>query len=102
MRLNLFDVVKVGLPVLYNARLVCGKKPVVRVGIGDAANSGLVCLHNGFEVEAHAIPKGEFPTSAAGEQASTFRSPFYYVYRMFDFVQRGMEGFGGNGLSGAG
>jgi hypothetical protein len=62
MRLDLLYVVEVGLPILDDARLVGREKPVVCVGVFDDADGRFVGLHDGLEVEAHAIPEGEFST----------------------------------------
>src|SRR5438270_13664076 len=56
MRLYLLDVVEVGLPILDDSGLVGGQQPVVGRGVLDGANGGLVSLHNGLKIEAHAVP----------------------------------------------
>lgn len=92
--LNLLDVVEVCLPVLYYARLVCREKPVVGMCVLDAANSGLVRLHNGLEVEAHAVPQRELAAGRASEQAPAFWRPLDYVDRVLDLVEGRVYGFG--------
>jgi hypothetical protein len=100
MCLDLLDVVEICLPVLDNTGLIGGQQPVVRVGVGNASDGGLVSLHDGFKVEAHAIPQSEFSASRSREQSAALWRPLDHVDRMFNFIQGGMESFGGNGLGG--
>lgn len=107
MCLDLLDVVEVGLPVLDDARLVCREEPVVGVCVGDAADGRLVGLHDGLEVEAHAVPEGELSAGGAGEQAAALGGPLDHVDGVLDLVQRRVQGlcgyrFGGVGDAGGG
>ena len=51
-------------------------------------------LHYGLKVEAHSVPQGELPTARAGKKPATLRRPSYYVDRVFDLIQGGMEVLG--------
>lgn len=65
MCLEDFDVIEVGLPVFDDAVLVAGEKPVVAMGVLSDADGAVVGLHDGFEVEAHAIPESELAGGGA-------------------------------------
>lgn len=87
MRLDFLDVVEVGLPVLDDARLVGRKQPVVGVCVLYAADGGLVGLHDGLEVEAHAVPQGELAAGGAREQATALGGPFDDIDGVLDLVE---------------
>jgi len=70
-----FDVVEVGLPVFNDAVLVAREEPVVAVGVLGDADGTVVGLHDGFEIEPHAVPKGEFAGGGAGQEAPAFGGP---------------------------
>jgi hypothetical protein len=86
MRLNFLDVVEISLPVFYDTILISREQPVIRVRIGDASNCGFMGLHDGFKVEAHAIPQGELSASGTCEQSAAVGCPFDHIYRMLDFI----------------
>ena len=100
--LYLLDVVEVGLPVLDHSRLVGGQQPVVGRRVLDGANGGFMGLHDGFKVEAHAVPQRELTARGASEQAAAFWRPFDHVDGMLDLVEGRVDGLCRDGLGGAG
>ena len=101
VRLHFLDVVEVGLPILDDARLVGRQQPVVRRRVFDGADGGLVRLHDGLEVEAHAVPQRELAARGAREQPAALGRPLDHVDRVLDLVQRRVHGFGGDRGRGA-
>jgi hypothetical protein len=57
-----------------------------------------VGLHYGFEVEARAVPEGEFAAAGGGQEAPAFGRPFYDVDGVFDLVEGGVQVSGGYGV----
>lgn len=68
----------------------------------DAADGSLVGLHDGLEVEAHAVPQGELAARRPGQQAAALGRPFDDVDGVLDLVEGGVDGFGGYRLGGVG
>ena len=86
MTIDYVDVVEIGLPIFYGSGLISTQKPVVVVRILEGQNRQIVCLHDGFKVECHSVPDGEFSGMGSHEKSSTLGSPFNSVDRMFGFV----------------
>ena len=75
MALPRSQVVHVGLKVLDDAALVCGRQICARVRELHRANRIVVRLQDGLEVERQAIPEGELSACGASEDSSTFWCP---------------------------
>ena len=48
-------------------------------------------LHNGLEIEAHAIPESELSAARSCQQTATFGRPFNDVDRMLELIRRRMQ-----------
>ena len=69
------EVVHVGLEVLDDPRLVCGRDVGAGVVEGQRADGGIVRLQDGFKVERQPVPSREFPARGTGQYAATLWRP---------------------------
>ena len=65
------EVVHVGLEILDDPRLVCGRDVGAGMVEGQRADGGIVRLQDGFKVERQPVPSREFPTRGTGQYAAT-------------------------------
>ena len=75
VRLDMSDIVEVGLPELDHAVMVAGDEPFLAVRVYGGSDRRVMGSEYGLEIERHAIPQCELSVAGGRQQSPTFRCP---------------------------